>query len=129
MFLQNSDNMEMELKKIETVIDVINKHQFFKDQINLTNKLRVTNVIYPNKEKVLRAFENQKIEEIKLIIIGQDPYHTPGFANGLAFGINQNTNAKLPPAPSSSTTQWRRCTLVTFLFSFFSSSPLLLLEH
>ena len=41
--------------------------------------------IFPNKENVLKAFSYFKPENTKIIIIGQDPYHKPGFATGLAF--------------------------------------------
>jgi len=52
--------------------------------------------VYPSIEKVYTVFQNIKPENIKVIILGQDPYHTPDKANGRAFAISQN-NAKLAP--------------------------------
>lgn len=43
---------------------------------------------YPSPENVFRAFSKSDINDTKVIIIGQDPYHTPGSANGLSFGYN-----------------------------------------
>lgn len=43
---------------------------------------------------VFRAFELTPPEKIKVVILGQDPYHQPGQANGLAFSVAPGT--KLP---------------------------------
>lgn len=41
--------------------------------------------VFPHPSRVFRAFELVKPEEIRVVILGQDPYHTPGVADGLAF--------------------------------------------
>ncbi len=41
--------------------------------------------VFPPPAKVFRAFELTKPEDVKVVILGQDPYHTPGVADGLAF--------------------------------------------
>lgn len=41
--------------------------------------------VLPNKEKIFRAFELCAPEDVRVVILGQDPYHTPGVADGLAF--------------------------------------------
>jgi uracil-DNA glycosylase len=52
--------------------------------------------VFPPPSKVFRAFELVKPEEIKVVILGQDPYHTPGVADGLAFSsLPQNP---VPPS-------------------------------
>ncbi len=48
--------------------------------------------VYPPKELI----HNYKIDNPKVIILGQDPYHQPGQANGLAFSVNPGV--KLPPS-------------------------------
>lgn len=45
-------------------------------------------LIYPPADCIFKALELTPPEEVKCIIVGQDPYHTPGAANGLAFSIN-----------------------------------------
>lgn len=52
--------------------------------------------IYPNKEQVFRAFDLCDFENLKLVILGQDPYHGAGEANGLCFSVNQGI--KIPPS-------------------------------
>lgn len=44
--------------------------------------------IYPPKEQVFRALELTTPDKVKVVIVGQDPYHSPGAANGLAFSVN-----------------------------------------
>ncbi|MBI3573521.1 uracil-DNA glycosylase [Candidatus Kaiserbacteria bacterium] len=41
--------------------------------------------VFPPPAKVFRAFELTKPEDVRVVILGQDPYHTPGVADGLAF--------------------------------------------
>lgn len=52
--------------------------------------------VFPPPGKVFRAFELTKPEEVRVVILGQDPYHTPGVADGLAFSsISGNS---VPPS-------------------------------
>lgn len=44
-------------------------------------------IICPPQDQVFRAFELTPPDKVKVVILGQDPYHTPGQANGLAFSI------------------------------------------
>jgi uracil-DNA glycosylase len=43
--------------------------------------------VYPEKEKVFSALDLVAPEDVKVVIVGQDPYHTPGQAQGLAFSL------------------------------------------
>lgn len=52
--------------------------------------------IYPLKENVFKAFELTSPEEVKVVLLGQDPYHIPGQAQGLAFSLPDNA----PTQPS-----------------------------
>lgn len=52
--------------------------------------------IYPPASKIFAAFDNSPFEETKVVIIGQDPYHGPGQANGLAFSVNPGID--IPPS-------------------------------
>ena len=56
--------------------------------------------IYPNKQDVLKSFELTPFEDVKVVILGQDPYYNPGLANGLAFGVPIKFKDKLPPSLS-----------------------------
>ena len=54
------------------------------------------NTIYPPSNLVYRALELTAPEDVKVIIIGQDPYHGPNEANGLAFSVTEGV--KYPPS-------------------------------
>ena len=41
--------------------------------------------VFPHPSRVFRAFELVKPQEVRVVILGQDPYHTPGVADGLSF--------------------------------------------
>jgi len=56
---------------------------------------RLENVL-PPKEYLFRALELTPLENIKAVILGQDPYHGEGEANGLAFSVNKDI--KIPPS-------------------------------
>lgn len=51
---------------------------------------------YPSKEELFHAFKACSLEELKVVIIGQDPYHGPGQANGLCFSVMDGM--KFPPS-------------------------------
>ncbi|MBM7453441.1 uracil-DNA glycosylase [Acholeplasma morum] len=52
--------------------------------------------IYPPKTNLFQAFKLTPLNQVKVVIIGQDPYHNPNQANGLAFSVNENVT--LPPS-------------------------------
>ncbi|MFA6624326.1 MAG: uracil-DNA glycosylase [Bacilli bacterium] len=56
----------------------------------------LTEKVYPPYEKVFSAFSYTSVDDIKCVIIGQDPYFNEGQANGLAFSVNKGV--RLPPS-------------------------------
>lgn len=52
--------------------------------------------IYPAEEKVFEAFRLVPFPEVKVVILGQDPYHGPGQAHGLCFSVTETV--KIPPS-------------------------------
>ena len=52
--------------------------------------------IFPSEEKLFRAFELTPFDKVKVLILGQDPYHKVGQANGLAFSVD--AEIRLPPS-------------------------------
>jgi len=52
--------------------------------------------IYPHKENIFRALELTDFPDVKVVILGQDPYHGPLQANGLAFAVSKKL--KKPPS-------------------------------
>ena len=52
--------------------------------------------VFPPRSKLFSAFELTPPERVRVVILGQDPYHEPGQANGLAFSVRPGI--KLPPS-------------------------------
>src|SRR5579863_8850832 len=53
-------------------------------------------IVYPPPKNIFRAFELTPFDKVKVVILGQDPYHGAGQANGLCFAVNQGV--PLPPS-------------------------------
>lgn len=67
--------------------------------VTLTEKVRaeyLAGKVFPHPSKLFRAFEYFEPNETKVVILGQDPYHTPGVAHGLSFST-ESTNS-IPPS-------------------------------
>ena len=52
--------------------------------------------VFPKEEAVFRAFQSVPYEKVKVVLLGQDPYHGAGEAHGLAFSVRQGV--KTPPS-------------------------------
>ena len=74
-------------------LDIIKSNDYIYDKLtsvyNYTEKLRNSEVIYPSTENVFRALNLTSFNDVKVVILGQDPYHGENEANGLAFSINE----------------------------------------
>lgn len=55
-----------------------------------------TKTVYPPAKNVFRAFDLCPLDKVKVVIVGQDPYHGPRQANGLSFSVNDGI--ALPPS-------------------------------
>ncbi|WP_414042164.1 uracil-DNA glycosylase [Macrococcus sp. EM39E] len=75
--------------KIKTSYDFSEMDAFLDDAF-------ATKTIYPPRDTIYNAFTLTPFEAVKVVIIGQDPYHGPNQAHGLAFSVQQGT--KLPPS-------------------------------
>lgn len=53
-------------------------------------------VVYPPAGDILRAFNLTPLSQVKVVILGQDPYHEPGQANGLSFSVHAGID--IPPS-------------------------------
>ncbi len=86
--------------KIEESWKAILKDEFsrsyFKDLSNFVREEYKSGIIYPSPENIFRAFDLCPFGNVKVVIIGQDPYHGVGQANGLCFAVGEEI--KLPPS-------------------------------
>lgn len=63
----------------------------------LTSQLAQTTVpVYPPQEQILRAFALTPFDQVKVVLLGQDPYHGKGQAHGLAFSVEEGV--RIPPS-------------------------------
>lgn len=80
-----------------------------------------TTKVYPPAPNIFRAFDLCPFDKVKVVIIGQDPYHGPNQANGLSFAVNDGINPppslqnifkeikndlKIDPTPSGDLSRW-----------------------
>jgi uracil-DNA glycosylase len=64
-------------------------------QFNLNDLYSGPDIVYPKKEDVFKVFE-MDVKDIKILLLGQDPYHGPDQAHGLSFSVPENV-----PIPKS----------------------------
>jgi uracil-DNA glycosylase len=77
--------------------------------------------VYPPAKDIFRAFDLCSFNSVKVVIVGQDPYHGPNQANGLSFSVNNgiplppslknifqeiSNDLKITPLPSGDLTRW-----------------------
>ncbi|MFT5969936.1 MAG: uracil-DNA glycosylase [Flavobacteriales bacterium] len=72
------------------------RQSYFKNLLVALNDAYQTKKIYPNKDAIFNAFKLCSLESTKVVILGQDPYHGPNQAHGLAFSVKQSCN--FPPS-------------------------------
>ncbi|MDD3794141.1 MAG: uracil-DNA glycosylase [Candidatus Gracilibacteria bacterium] len=81
------------LKIIETEMH----KPYFKEIINKIESDKDNSiVIYPKENMIFNAFEKTNFKDLKVVILGQDPYHGAGQAQGFCFSVPEGT--KLPPS-------------------------------
>ena len=69
---------------------------YFKDLQEKVEEEYALHTCFPPKELIFNAFNSCAFDAVKVVIIGQDPYHGEGEANGLAFSVNDGI--KIPPS-------------------------------
>lgn len=62
--------------------------KYFENLIGYVKREYASQVVYPPGKLIFNAFDQCKFEDCKVVILGQDPYHGPGQANGLCFSVN-----------------------------------------
>lgn len=87
--------MQINIKtNFKDIFDNFLKQKEFVDLLDKVDQLYSLNEVFPPKNLIFDCFNYFNIEDTKVVIIGQDPYHGINQANGLAFSVNDNV--KLP---------------------------------
>ena len=76
------------------------KHEFeqeyFKKLATFVHEEYETKNIFPPKPWVFSSFEHTNLKDVKVVILGQDPYHQPNQAHGMCFSVQKGV--KIPPS-------------------------------
>ena len=86
--------------KIEESWKKVLKEEFGKDYFKTLREFVKSEyqhaVVFPPPKNIFRAFELTAFDKVEVVILGQDPYHGPGQANGLCFAVGEGIT--LPPS-------------------------------
>lgn len=69
---------------------------YFEELISFVKQEYTTTQVFPAGRNIFRAFDKCPFDKVKVVIIGQDPYHGDGQANGLCFSVNEGV--PFPPS-------------------------------
>ena len=71
------------------------KTSYFQELEQILSKAYAEETVYPPKEDLFAALNLTPFSKVKVVILGQDPYHGPNQANGLSFSVRKGI--RLPP--------------------------------
>lgn len=69
---------------------------YFQELTSFVRQEYSAHTVFPPGKEIFRAFDKCDFDKVKVVIIGQDPYHGPGQANGLCFSVRERV--KIPPS-------------------------------
>ena len=69
---------------------------YFDQLVSFVKAEYAAGTVYPSGSNIFRAFDKCPFDKLKVVIIGQDPYHGPGQANGLCFSVGRGV--QFPPS-------------------------------
>jgi uracil-DNA glycosylase len=69
---------------------------YFLELVDFVKTEYSNHIVFPKGQQIFSAFNRCSFDDLKVVIIGQDPYHGDGQANGLCFSVNDGT--KMPPS-------------------------------
>ncbi len=72
------------------------KQEYFKDLEKFVTEEYNSIICYPKKEEIFSAFQHCHFDDVKVVVIGQDPYHVENQANGLCFSVHNGV--PFPPS-------------------------------
>lgn len=89
-------DVQIESSWKEALKDEFNKAYFDQIVMFLKHEKALNKVIYPTGNLIFNAFDKTPLDKVKVVILGQDPYHGPGQAHGLSFSVLDGV--KPPPS-------------------------------
>ncbi len=80
----------------DTKLEIIEKSNGFKKFLSIINDKYQKGIVYPPKNYIFNALKLTPYSNVKVVIMGQDPYHGEGEAHGLSFSVQKGI--KIPPS-------------------------------
>jgi len=96
---------------------------YFADLVSFVKQSYAAGTVYPPAGRIFAAFDSCPFDKVKVVILGQDPYHEPGQANGLCFSVADGvaqppslvnifkeirSDLGVEPLPSGDLSRWAR---------------------
>lgn len=78
------------------ILDEESGKPYFATLMTFIENAYSSSVVFPPRQKIFEAFNRTPFDNVKVVILGQDPYHEPGQAQGLSFYVPENV--KPPPS-------------------------------
>jgi uracil-DNA glycosylase len=72
------------------------RKEYYKKLFDFVGREYASGTVYPPGDDIFNAFHLTPLKDVKVVIIGQDPYHEPGQAHGLAFSVK--ARVEIPPS-------------------------------
>lgn len=79
------------------VVETECRKPYYKELYKFVRQEYSTHVIYPPSDEIFTAFHLTPLKDVKVLILGQDPYHEPNQAHGLSFSVPVD-QCKIPPS-------------------------------
>lgn len=77
------------MNRFKTIVEIESQKEYYQKLHQIIEKEYETKTIYPPKQEIFRALNLCDFDDVKVVILGQDPYHEPNQAHGLAFSVEQ----------------------------------------
>lgn len=84
------------IESFREVLDREKEKEYFKELTTFIDNEYATKQIFPARENVMNSMKYTPYKKVKVVIVGQDPYHGVGEAHGLCFSVNPGI--KVPPS-------------------------------
>lgn len=92
----SADNINLEPSWKKRLLPEFSKPYMLSLRAFLREQMDAKKIIYPPAQDIFAAFRETPFDQVRVVILGQDPYHGPGQAHGLSFSVPKG----VPPPPS-----------------------------
>ena len=84
------------MNRFKTIVEIESQKEYYQKLHQIIEKEYETKTIYPPKQEIFRALNLCDFDDVKVVILGQDPYHGPNQAHGFSFSVKPGVQT--PPS-------------------------------